>query len=160
MAERPDVTIPGGVPGLDPGELERPEKPPTVEEQIGVLRADLKKRLQEKHAEITDDVIAGWKRQFGRVAIFPIFDELYVIRPLSRKEWRDLNRMSGGGEGAEKRQLTQDEMEEAIAGRATVFPKLDPSVLRTSSFAGIPTTITNFVEVISGFNPQIGPVLL
>jgi hypothetical protein len=147
------------VPGLDPGAVEMADpKPPTMEEQLATLRADMKKRLQEKHPEVTDAVIADWKAKFGRVAIFPIFDELYVIRPLSRKEWKDLNRMSA--EGPEKKALSQDEMEEAIAARATVFPPLDPSKLRTSSFAGIPTTITNYVEVISGFNPSIGPVLL
>lgn len=148
------------IPELDPGPMDvseaKPTKEPTMEEQVDQIRSDLKRRLQQKYPQLTDEVIADWKKRFGRVAIFPIFDELYVIRPLARKEWKDINQM-GSKEG---QQMSQDAMEEIIAARATVWPQLDPSHLRTASYAGIATTITNYVELISGFNPAIGPILL
>lgn len=153
------------VPGLDPGALpgggaatateDAPAKKKDAQPSVEELRNHLVKELQKKYPHLTDEVIAQWKTQFKRVAIFPIFDDLYVIRPLSRKEWKMINKPGDDGQAP-----NQDSLEEQIALRATVFPELDPTEVVSTGIAGVATAITNYVELISGFQPAIGPILL
>ena len=142
---------------IDPGAMASKPEPaaPTPEEQREEVKSNLLKQLQEKHPEVTDAWIEDAKQKFGRVYIFPIFDDVFLIRPLRRGEWKELN--SGDAEG---KPLTQDAMEEAICLKATLFPAMQPGEVSRGGLAGIPTAVTNYVEVISGFRPEIGPILL
>jgi len=158
----PAVDVPG--PNPESAAPEAPEAPafsdpdsPMTQEQQDALIAEtqerFRKHLLEKYS-ITKEHLEQWKGQFGRIAAFPLYDDFYVIRALNRREWRVLMKPQDGKE------MTDEDMEEQIANIATIYPQMDPSELRTSSQAGLATTLSRNIQMISGFVPGALPVVL
>ena len=143
-------------PGIDPDPATSFDEPMSQEQQdklIAETQDRFKSHLLEKY-KITQEHLDQWKSQFGRIAAFPLYDEFYVIRALNRREWRTLMKPQDAQE------MTDEDMEEQIAIIATIYPKVDPSELRTSSQAGLATTLSRNIQMISGFVPGALPVVL
>ena len=86
----PTLEAPGEI---DPGPLREAEQPHlTPEQQLREVKDSLLDQLKAKYPDtVTDAWLDEQKRLFGRVYIFPIFDDIYLIRPLRRGEWKKLN---------------------------------------------------------------------
>ena len=111
----------------------------------------------DKEVGVTAEHLAAWKDRYGRVAAFPIYEQLYVVRPLNRKEWRLFMKE----QATTPNQPNGDEdLEEKIAAVATIFPQLNISILRSDEHAGIATALARSIEMISGFTPGTMPIVL
>jgi hypothetical protein len=127
----------------------------SLEQTIAAAQDALREGLGEKGVSL--EQLNIWKGTYGRIASFPIYETLYVIRPLTRKEWRMVMKEAQAAEG---KTLTNELMEERIAAAATLFPALSESDLRTSSYAGVATSLSNAIQMISGFQPGSVPIVL
>ena len=127
----------------------------TIEQSIEAAQNALREGLAEKG--ISQEQLDVWKGTYGRIACFPIYEALYVVRPLTRKEWRMVMKEAQAAEG---KTLTNELMEERIAASATLFPALSESDLRTSAYAGVATSLANAIQMISGFQPGSVPIVL
>jgi hypothetical protein len=124
----------------------------TSDQELAQVQATLREELAK--VGVTDAHIEAWKERYGRVAAFPIYEQLYVVRPLNRGEWRLLMK------GENSQNPSPEDLEESISALATLFPQLDISVLRTAEHAGIATALARSIEMISGFTPGLAPIVL
>lgn len=137
------------------GDEDDEEMSPEQQEQlIAQAQARLRQRLVEKY-QVPADALDQWKQQWGRIAAFPLYDDIFVIRALNRREWRSITKPEANGNP-----VSDEDLEERIAVQATLFPQLDPSKLRTSSYAGLATTLARNINMISGFVPGALPIVL
>lgn len=125
----------------------------TPDQQLAEVQNTLRAELLK--VGVTEAHITAWKERYGRVAAFPIYEQLYVVRPLNRKEWRLFMKENEG-----KQNPSAEDLEENIAAVATLFPQLDISVLKTLEHAGIATALARSIEMISGFTPGTVPIVL
>lgn len=107
--------------------------------------------------DVTRETIDAWKSDYGQVCAVPVGDKLYFVRPLTRKEWRDMTKMRA--ENPEN-PLGEIDIEEKVAVKATVWPKIDELQMRTVAPAGLPTALANAAMSLSGFNPAVQPIVL
>ena len=56
--------------------------------------------------------------------------------------------------------LTEIDIEEKVAVKATVWPKIEEIQARTVFPAGIPTALANAAMSLSGFNPTVQPIVM
>lgn len=97
-----------------------------------------KEALRRLPGAPTDADIQTWKSQWGKIYTFPFdVNEIYIWRPLNRREWQQMT--------SEKALMEQeDKFQEHVVMRAVLWPKLDP-VRVSASRAGFITTIFNIV---------------
>ncbi len=147
---------------LTPGDS-APETPPsakTQEETREEVLESLRKALREEGSKhgVTPEHIDSWKQTYGQVAAFPIGEDVYFVRPLSRKEWRDFQKLRL--EQAQSNPGIDMDIEEKIAVRACLFPKIDEIASKSTIPAGVPSTIAEAVSNLSGFMPGVQPIIL
>jgi len=150
-----DVTISEPAPVEEPAASELPAEDGslTSEQQLAQVQNSLRTELAK--VGVTAAHLEAWKERYGRVAAFPIYEQLYVVRPLNRKEWRLFMK-----ENESTQNPSAEDLEEKISAVATLFPQLDITILRTDEHAGIATAIARSVEMISGFTPGTVPIVL
>ena len=151
-----DVPVPKVPAPIAEVSIEEPgDKVLTQEQQLELAQNALRSALAE--VGVTAEHLAAWKDRYGRVAAFPIYEQLYVVRPLNRKEWRLFMKE----QATTPNQPNGDEdLEEKIAAVATIFPQLNISILRSDEHAGIATALARSIEMISGFTPGTMPIVL
>ncbi|NIQ83063.1 MAG: hypothetical protein GTN93_34320 [Anaerolineae bacterium] len=151
-----------------PAEQPAPQSPLEQAKQAAE-EPDMEKALEElKDALIKEgekqglpkEQIDAWKEQYGRIGAFPIGEDIYFIRPLSRHEWRELNKQQAerNSDGADP--LSELDLEEKITLMATLHPRFDESRFRHASMAGIATTVAQAVHNMSGFMPGVQAIVL
>lgn len=106
---------------------------------------------------VTREMIDSWKEAHHQLCAVPSGDDLYFVRPLTRKEWRDMAKQRA--ENADN-PLSEIDIEEKVAVRATVWPKLDELQVRTVFPAGVPTALANAAMSLSGFSPTVQPIVM
>lgn len=106
---------------------------------------------------VSKEMITEWKAVHHQLCAVPSGDDLYFVRPLTRKEWRDMAKQRA--ENADN-PLSEIDIEEKVAVRATVWPKLDELQVRTVFPAGVPTALANAAMSLSGFSPTVQPIVM
>ena len=106
---------------------------------------------------VSRDMVAQWKADHSQICAVPIGEDLYFVRPLTRKEWRDMTKLRAESDG---NPLTEIDIEEKVAVKATVWPKIEEIQARTVFPAGIPTALANAAMSLSGFNPTVQPIVM
>ena len=138
---------------------ERVEALETEAQSIEAIYEQAKTAVYEEAAKIgvTKEMIEGWKSDYNQVCAVPCGEDLYFVRPLTRKEWRDMAKLRAENDG---NPLTEIDIEEKVAVRATVWPKIDELAVRTVFPAGVPTALANAAMSLSGFNPTVQPIVM
>jgi hypothetical protein len=129
------------------------------QEAIQKIYEQAKDAVYEEAAKhgLKREQVEAWKEEFGQLCAVPVGDKLYFVRPLTRKEWRDMTKMRA--ENPEN-PLTEIDIEEKVAIRTSVWPRIDEVQLRTVYPAGVPTALANAAMGLSGFNPAVQPIVL
>lgn len=92
----------------------------------------------------TYDMLAEWKvRNNNEVYMSDFDDEIFIWRPLRRKEYRDLNRVEG--------QRDEFYIEESICRACVLWPEEYGQHTMVFGKAGIPSTLSNLILERSGF---------
>lgn len=135
------------------------EAPMTEEQSIEAIYEQAKNAVYDEAAKVgvTKEQIDEWKSQYNQLCAVPCGEDLYFVRPLARKEWRDLAKQRAE---AGDNPLTEIDIEEKVAVKATVWPALDELQVRTVFPAGVPTALANAAMSLSGFNPTIQPIVM
>lgn len=132
------------------------------EVSIEQLREELKQEIMKKLAEqnCTEDMLNQWKVQWGPLGFMPIGEQIYVIRSLLRKEWKEMNKKWQAQAQTEKGEpITQFDTEEEITDRATLWPQFSILDLRSTMPAGIATTLSEAISNHAGFVPNAAPIV-
>lgn len=92
----------------------------------------------------TYDQVEDWKARNNDEVYVSEFDaDVFVWRPLRRKEYRDIHRMEG--------QKDEFYIEEAICRTCVLWPENYAQQAMVFGKAGIPTTLANLITERSGF---------
>jgi len=87
----------------------------------------------------------AWKRQYGKIGCARFNGAWYILRPLLRLELREFGRI----EGAE-----EFDIQEKIAARCLLAPRVEEAHLRTGSTAGLATALTTAITNLSDYTPD------
>lgn len=142
-SEVPQIKLP---PMPEP-DMEMPESVPTAstaQEQAPMFVA--KEALKKMPNAPSQDQIAAWKQQFGKIYTFSFdTDEIYVWRPIFRREWQNLQTMEA---------LARDEgkFQEHFVMKTVLWPTLGPVEINASR-AGMVPTLFQIIMQGSGFLP-------
>ena len=102
--------------------------------------------------EITQEMIEGWKKQYGDIYSAVLTDgEKYIYRPMKRLEYKQV--VSAGDQNA------RTYMEEKIVQICLIHPKLDATSLGAEK-AGTISTLTDLIMAASNFGINEEPVKL
>jgi len=129
-------------PPVDQFQGDPAEVAPQAEEQVGP--PDLKVALKAIPGSPSADQIEAWKQNFGSVYAFGFgTNEIYVWRPMNRREWQKL---------ISNEALAQDEakFQEQVVARAVLWPKIGPVELNASR-AGMVQTLFGVIMYGSYF---------
>ena len=102
----------------------------TTDETKPLLPSAILKTLSGAPSEAQ---IQAWKQQFGSVYVLPFaLNELYVWRPISRREWQTIQMNEA---------LVKDEnkFQEYVVVRGVLWPKMTPEKINFSRAGIIPT---------------------
>lgn len=96
----------------------------------------------------TYNQLADWKSRYnGEIYMSDFDDDVFIWRPLRRKEYRDINRVEG--------QADEFYVEESICRLCVIWPENYSSQAMVFGKAGIPSTLSNLILERSGFvRPQ------
>ncbi len=132
----------------------------TDEVTIEQLRAELKAEITKKLGEqgCTAEMLEGWKAQFGPLGFMPIGEQIYVIRPILRKEWKEMNKQWAARSQGDN-PPTQFDTEEEITAKATLWPQFTIIDLRNSMPAGVASTLSEAISNHAGFVPNAAPIV-
>jgi len=101
-------------------------------------------------SEITQEMINEWKTKYGEIYKIEISEEEYYYRPLKRAEYKSV--IQTGEASANYR-------EEQIATKCTIHPQIDPATMAALK-AGVITTLTDCIMLVSGFGVDSEPIKL
>ena len=110
--------------------VEKKVETPIVDEVKPLLPSAILKTLNGAPSEAQ---IQAWKQQFGSVYVLPFaLNELYVWRPISRREWQTIQM---------NETLVKDEnkFQEYIVVRAVLWPRMTPEKMSFSRAGIVPT---------------------
>jgi len=128
---------------------------------------------QADDADWTDEfigVLQSAKAQYKDIHVVPCASRWYVVRPLNRREYRNLvqtqaETMTQQTENAASEGLSPEGVratlnmmnEEVISVQATIYPAFDKDTIRNES-AGVATTLHDSILMISGYQSQPTPI--
>jgi len=135
---------------------EAAEEKMTPEKMKEELKAEVMKQLAKEGC--TKEMLDAWKAQWGPLGFLPIGEQLYVIRPLMRKEWKEMNKIWQARSQGES-PVTQFDTEEEIAARALLWPQLTILDMKTKLPAGVPSTLAEGISQHAGFVPNATPIV-
>lgn len=168
MAEnmKPNPT-PEGLPDQNPTPQPEQKKPAEKEENqnffdvesLEEVKKDAEKTRKQvkdflkKEYNIDPEIIDKWKKQYSSIHVLFFDDEPYIVRGISRQEWKMINAKPIANRSEE---LSQ---EEAIANRTLLYPSQSLDVADPAS-AGLCSCIYQTVLRLSKFEPDIPPIRL
>jgi len=101
-------------------------------------------------AEITQEMIAEWKKKYGEIYQVNLGGQAFVYRPIKRIEYKQII-----GTPEVNRALS----EEQIVQKCLIHPAVDPATLAAEK-AGTISTLTDLIMVASNFGVMEEPVKL
>ena len=103
-----------------------------------------------KQKEITQEIIDGWKAKYGEVYKIELAEEDYYYRPLKRAEYKTILQSQGDSTSFREEQIVQ---------RCVIYPEVTAASV-ASTKAGVVSTLTDCVMMVSGFGTETEPVKL
>ena len=105
--------------------------------------------------ELTQEMIDGWKKQYGRAFKCEISGKTYVYRPILRRELKTFQKeltpeLAVSAEGSAL-------MEEKISDLCTLYPENFSS---NTGDAGVPSVLASYISAVSGYRVDMEPVEL
>jgi hypothetical protein len=100
--------------------------------------------------EITQAVIDDWKNKYGEVYKIDLGGDEFYYRPLKRAEYKAV--LQSQGESTSFR-------EEQIVQKCLIYPEIDAASTGATK-AGIISTLTDCIMMVSGFGVDSEPVKL
>ena len=100
--------------------------------------------------EITQEMINEWKTKYGEVYMLNVAGDDYYYRPLKRAEYKTI---------LQTPEASPSFREEQIVQRCIIHPAIDPASMSALK-AGVITTLTDYVMLVSGFGTDSEPVKL
>jgi hypothetical protein len=143
---------------MDPPKVE--EKEPMTAEQ---MLAEVKKALLQEAVKqgLKAEQLEAWKQQWGEIAFVPIGKVVYVIRSLNRKEWKEANKAWSAAAQSNSAGISELDREEEIALKAVLHPRpANPIDFKTVYPAGVASTLAEAVTGLSGFVPNVTPIII
>ena len=101
-------------------------------------------------SEITQEIINGWKEKYGEIYKIDLAGDEFYYRPLKRAEYKTI---------IQTPESSTSFREEQIVTRCVIHPVIDPATMSASK-AGIVSTLTDYVMLVSGFGSEAEPVKL
>jgi hypothetical protein len=140
-----------------------PKAPESKELTPDQMLDEIKKALTKAAVDqgLKPEQLEAWKAAFGEIAFVPIGKVVYIIRALSRKEWKEAtktwNAVAQGNSGG----VSELDREEEIAIKALLHPRpASPIDFKTVYPAGVPSTLAEAVTGLSGFVPNVTPIII
>lgn len=103
-----------------------------------------------KSMGLDPEKVTEWKKMYGKVAKLTLGGETYVYRPIKRLEWKQLLDKVDKAEGG------MQMLQEQTASRCVLHPPGFSSNLSICP-AGVPSTLSDAVLKISGFQQEVEP---
>ena len=128
----------------------------SIEQLREELKTEIVKKLEEQ--DCSKAMLDEWKAHFGPLGFMPIGDQIYVIRSLLRKEWKEMNKQWAARANSES-PPTQFDTEEEITAKATLWPKFTIIDLRNTMPAGVASTLSEAISTHAGFVPNAAPIV-
>jgi hypothetical protein len=100
--------------------------------------------------EITQAIIDDWKSKYGEVYKIDLGDEDYYYRPLRRAEYKTILQSQGDSTSFREEQIVQ---------KCVIYPEID-GASTAGTKAGVVSTLTDCVMMVSGFGVDNEPVKL
>ena len=100
--------------------------------------------------EITQEMIAEWKKKFGEIYQVNLGGNAYVYRPLKRLEYKQV---------VANPEANRSFSEEQIVQKCLIHPILDTTTLAAEK-AGTISTLTDLIMVASNFGVTEEPIKL
>ena len=100
--------------------------------------------------EITQEMITEWKTKYGEIYKIDIAGSDYYYRPLKRAEYKTIIQTT---------EASPSFREEQIVQKCAIYPKIDAAAMPVLK-AGIITTLTDCIMLVSGFGTDSEPVKL
>lgn len=103
------------------------------------------------HNHVTASTVNDWKSMYGKIfaTIIDIEDEVYIYRPLSRIEWRKIDKDVSESKMQNKAEL----IDEMIVAKCMLYPPITEEWRATVS-AGTYGLISSQIQLMSNFLPQ------
>lgn len=99
-----------------------------------------------------ESVVDAWKELYGKVYLIEFEPgEVFIFRPLSRREFKELTK-ADGGDALYK--------EERLCEECVVWPLDYDFMAINAGKAGIPTLLSEEIMLKSGFKPTMGSIEL
>lgn len=97
------------------------------------------------------DILESWKEEFGGLfAFIPDEDELYLMRPIRRIEYRNIVResraLAGGQAEMQDPGQAEDLFQESVVKGCLLYPQVDHKMLSFSEAGLIPTLFALIME--------------
>ena len=121
-------------------------------EKLEKTREDMRNYLNDEFG-ITPEQVQGWKDKYKSIYVLFFEDEPYIVRGISRQEWRLINAKTINTRNEELA------LEEQIAKNTILYPEteLNPT---DPACAGLASTIYQTVLRLSKFEPDLPPIRL
>jgi len=100
--------------------------------------------------EITQEMINEWKAKYGEVYKVEIAGEEFYYRPLKRAEYKVVISTADTSPSFREEQIVQ---------KCSIYPKIEPATMPALK-AGVVTTLTDYIMLVSGFGTDSEPVKL
>lgn len=100
--------------------------------------------------EITQAMIDDWKGKYGEIYKIDLGGDEYYYRPLRRAEYKSV--LQSQGESTSFR-------EEQIVQKCVIYPAID-AASTGSTKAGVISTLTDCIMMVSGFGVESEPIKL
>jgi len=100
--------------------------------------------------EITQVMIEEWKSKYGEIYKVDLAGEDYYYRALKRAEYKGI---------VQPPESAPSFREEQIVSKCVIHPSIDAATIATSK-AGVVSTLTDYVMLVSGFGSESEPVKL
>lgn len=100
--------------------------------------------------QVTQVMIDEWKSKYGEIYKIDLAGEEYYYRPLKRAEYKGI---------IQTPETAPSFREEQIVTKCVIYPKID-AVTIAASKAGVVSTLTDYVMLVSGFGSDSEPVKL
>ncbi len=100
--------------------------------------------------EITQAIIDEWKGKYGEVYKIDLSGEDYYYRPLKRAEYKVILQSQGDSTSFREEQIVQ---------KCVIYPEITAAATAGTK-AGVVSTLTDCVMMVSGFGVESEPVKL
>ena len=100
--------------------------------------------------QVTQEMIEEWKIKYGEIYKIDLAGEEYYYRPLKRAEYKGI---------VQTPESAPSFREEQIVSKCVIHPNVDAAIIATSK-AGVVSTLTDYVMLVSGFGSESEPIKL